>query len=113
MTQDELDRVMALEVSVAQLMDSTANIAQSLGAIERSMAESGEAPEEEPSVRDDVWACRRCGARLGIYDRADDTLRIRYKDHSVYVKPGIGGSTMVPCRRCAFQNKLEDTRDAG
>jgi len=65
---------------------------------------------ERPPMRDEVWACENCCARLGIYNADKDELRVRYKDFVAYITPGAGGSIMVPCRRCGEQNQLNDTR---
>ena len=67
--------------------------------------------DDRPGVmRDTVWACENCAARLGIYDPKADQLRVRYKDFVCYVSPGMGGTVRVPCRRCGLDNELRDTR---
>jgi len=68
------------------------------------------AVEGSRAMRDEVWACSNCAARLGIYNDERDELRVRYKDFVAYVRPGVGGNIMVPCRRCGEQNTLSDTR---
>ncbi len=76
-----------------------------------SNAAGGSAEVESRSpMRDAVWACANCCARLGIYNEDKDQLRVRYKDFVAYINPGAGGSVMVPCRRCGEQNILTDTR---
>ena len=64
----------------------------------------------EVRTKDTVWACVGCGAKLGVYNKETDELRMRYKELAVYMVPGVGGSIQVPCRRCAQLNTLEDTR---
>mgnify|MGYP003640368713 CR=1 FL=1 len=61
-------------------------------------------------MRDEVWGCSNCSARLGIYNKNTDELRVRYKDFVAYVIPGSGSRIMVPCRRCGEQNVLTDIR---
>ena len=67
--------------------------------------------EERSPMRDKVWACANCAARLGLYDETRDQLRVRYKDFVVYITPGKGGTVKVPCRRCGDENTLSDTRE--
>jgi hypothetical protein len=75
--------------------------------------EGEEAPqvEERTPMRDKVWACENCAARLGLYNEQTDELRVRYKDFCAYVIPGKGGVIKVPCRRCGEVNVLKDTRE--
>ena len=72
----------------------------------------GEAPvsEERTPMRDTVWACSNCAARLGLYNKEADEMRVRYKDFVVYIRPGVSGMVKVPCRRCGEENILQDTR---
>ena len=56
------------------------------------------------------WHCEDCNARLGFYVEKSDELRIKYKEHTVSVRPGIGGSVTVPCVRCGKANETKDTR---
>ena len=71
---------------------------------------TGEKTDDRAPMRDKVWACANCAARLGLYDESKDQLRVRYKDFVVYITPGKGGMVKVPCRRCGEENILEDTR---
>lgn len=54
---------------------------------------------------DYIWACRKCGARLGFYDPEEDMLRIRYKDFVVFMHIGAGGYVQVLCRSCSEMNQ--------
>jgi hypothetical protein len=56
------------------------------------------------------WHCDDCNARLGFYVEKSDELRIKYKEHTVSVRPGVGGSVTVPCVRCGKANETKDTR---
>lgn len=95
-------RVEGLQDAVAQLYQQTQLL----------LATRSDDEAKGASMRDTVWACENCAARLGIYDPVSDTLRVRYKDFVCYVKPGVGGSVRVPCRRCGLDNTLHDTREA-
>ena len=79
----------------------------------RGGPQAGDDTVVQRTMRDNVWCCANCGARLGVYNSEKDELRIRYKDFCVYITPGTGGTTMVPCRRCGEQNLLQDTRTMG
>ena len=111
-----MNRLETLEIVVSE-MDTQLHHLQALVQIMTSKAVDSEEqrediPENRSSVmRDDVWACSNCAARLGIYNPEKEELRVRYKDFVAYVKPGVGGTIMVPCRRCGEQNTLSDTRD--
>lgn len=102
------DRVSKLEATVS---DIEVHVLSLQRALMLGGTPSGE-PKMQSQMRDDVWCCENCGARLGVYNRMKDELRVRYKDFCVYIKPGVGGRTMVPCRRCGEQNVLQDTREA-
>lgn len=93
----------------AELRKTTARI----GALEHDMrtlveaVQSGASDAEEGSrpMADAVWRCKKCRGLLGFYDAATDELRIRYKDHIVYVSCGPGGFVRVVCRGCAELNE--------
>ncbi len=55
---------------------------------------------------DQLWACKKCGSRLGFYDHEQDLLRIRYKDFVAYVHLGAGGLIQVLCRQCSEMNEV-------
>ena len=58
---------------------------------------------------DDVWCCRKCGFRLGIYDKKNDELRVRYKDFYAWWKVGEGGKLQIICRGCSEINSISYT----
>jgi hypothetical protein len=107
----ELERIGQLELVVTELDAHIQHLHGVLASLQRNpqTADQEDAEIERKPMRDSVWACENCNARLGIYNSETCELRIRYKDFVAYVKPGKGGHTMVPCRRCGEQNKLEDT----
>ena len=103
------DRMDRLEMVVSEMDAQLHHLA---AVVLTQAASNGErdSMDEKAPMRDHVWACSNCCARLGIYNDEREELRVRYKDFVAYIKPGMGGSTMVPCRRCGEQNRLSDTR---
>ena len=59
------------------------------------------------AVSDARWSCSACGSLLGFYDPKEDVLRVRYKDHMLYVRVGAGGFVQVICRGCGAVNTQE------
>lgn len=104
-------RISDLELVVTEMDAHIQHLHNTLAQLARaeSVAEDDEQAALQKPMRDKVWACSNCNARLGIYNAETCELRIRYKDFVAYVKPGAGGYTMVPCRRCGEQNRLDDT----
>lgn len=68
--------------------------------------QSGEDPAK-PTPVDTIWCCKKCGTRLGMYDEAQDVLRMRYKEFIVHAHAGIGGWIRVICKGCAEMNVIE------
>jgi hypothetical protein len=103
-------RLHRLEVGLHELEQAM----QALGgqmALLAAASNGGNGNEDEAAtMKDTVWSCVSCAARLGIYDERGDELRVRYKDFICYVRPGAGGTVEVPCRRCGQRNRLEDSR---
>ncbi len=58
-------------------------------------------------VADTLWACRKCGRRLGMYDAAEDVMRLRHKDFLVHAHAGVGGWVRVACTGCGELNVVE------
>ena len=66
--------------------------------------------EQERITRQDrIWACEKCGSRLGIYDSEKDELRVRYRDFFAWWKPGIDGYLKIVCRGCSHINEVRYT----
>jgi hypothetical protein len=104
-TSDRLGRLEAVVGEIDLMLQTLHSI------VVNTEWKNGDAPvENKPAMRDKVWACDNCSARLGIYNEERDELRVRYKDFVAYVTPGVGGKIMVPCRRCGCKNLLQDTR---
>ena len=110
-------RLDTVEMVLGEMDASLTHIYATVVSVQRKMDPSYSDTQEDSSLsnkgtmRDSVWACENCMARLGIYNAEKDELRVRYKDFVAYIYPGIGGKTMVPCRRCGEQNQLSDTRE--
>lgn len=68
---------------------------------------SGSSEDSGSAVSDARWSCSACGSLLGFYDPTEDVLRVRYKDHMLYVRVGIGGFVQVICRGCGAVNTQE------
>lgn len=108
----ERERLDTLEVQVREQDAALHHLFATVQAMARGDSPQ-ESTDERTPMRDRVWACANCAARLGLYDEGRDQLRVRYKDFVVYVTPGVGGSVKVPCRRCGEENVLRDTREVG
>ena len=65
----------------------------------------------ETGFTDSVWPCKKCGFRLGIYDKKNDVLRVRYKDFYAWWKVGEGGNLKIICRGCSEINNVSYTDD--
>lgn len=82
---------------------------QKMGALLAAMA-VGESEDDERkgrAIADAAWKCKKCSSLLGFYDMESDVLRMRYKDHSTYVRVGAGGFVQVICRGCGDINTQE------
>ncbi len=103
-------RLHTVELVVSEMDTQLHHLHQVVAQIARTMEDEPQLEIERGAMRDQVWACGNCSARLGIYNADTDELRVRYKDFVAYIRPGVGGSIMVPCRRCGERNSLADTR---
>jgi hypothetical protein len=110
MVAEEHGRLDRLEMVVSEIDAQIHHMAAVVYSKAQENVEPDSPQEGRAPMRDEVWACENCCARLGIYNEAKDELRVRYKDFVAYIKPGKGGTVMVPCRRCGEQNSLNDTR---
>lgn len=74
-----------------------------------SLASRSPEPAEDEArgraIRDTMWKCRKCASLLAFYDEQADTLRIRYKEHLVYVQLGSSGWIQIVCRSCGEPNE--------
>jgi hypothetical protein len=104
------DRLQKMEMVIHEIDSQLQHVQAMVIVAKNSSTENNQPQDKKNPMRDDVWACQNCGARLGIYNNERDELRVRYKDFVAYVTPGVGGKTMVPCRRCGEQNTLKDER---
>jgi hypothetical protein len=102
-------RLQRLEVGLHELEQAIQALGGQMSLL-ATASNSGGNEDEATTMKDTVWSCVSCAARLGIYDERGDELRVRYKDFICYVRPGAGGTVEVPCRRCGQRNRLEDSR---
>ncbi len=102
------DRLTQMERVVAEQEQAIHMIFATVQAMRRGDAEQTPQQDRAP-MRDEIWSCSNCSARLGLYNKEREEMRVRYKDFLVYVKPGVGGVLRVPCRRCGEENILNST----
>ena len=103
-------RIQAVEANVQEMADALSAVHQTCQLLLLQQNSENEENLQPVRSKDVVWACTSCGAKLGMYSKEKDELRLRYKELAIYMVPGVGGSISVPCRRCAELNTLEDTR---
>lgn len=73
-----------------------------------SIIQTPEQPEDSGIVNRDVrWHCKKCGYLLAFYDKNQDVMRTRYKEHIVYMRAGVGGFIQIVCRGCSEVNTQE------
>ena len=75
---------------------------------------NGEDPKALPLARraaDILWTCDGCGAKLGLVDPEENTVRVKRSDLFVEMKAGPGGYVKTTCRTCGRTNRLDDTPD--
>tara|TARA_Y100000593_G_C4298024_1_gene331744 strand:+ start:1271 stop:1612 length:342 start_codon:yes stop_codon:yes gene_type:complete len=99
--QDTVSRLQNLESSMKLLEEEVKKISQIDSFIET----------KHITRQDEVWGCEKCGSRLGIYDRENDELRIRYRDFFAWWKPGIDGRLKIVCRGCSHINVVRYTNE--
>ena len=84
---------------------------QDIQKLARIVAEQSEKHRDEDratgATTDAVWQCRKCSYLLGFYDIRSEVLRVRYKEHLMYVRVGLGGFVQVFCRSCGEANTQE------
>lgn len=83
----------------ARLNRRIADLEQVVSALSLGRDEQSDRPQS-----DAMWKCRKCGSLLAFYDRGEDVLRIRYKEHLTYVHVGVGGWVQVVCKSCGEPN---------
>ncbi len=70
------ERLDVLEKSIVELDNTLGALIQAIPALEKS----DDAAKPRRSSIDQLWECSGCGARLGIYNKKSNELRVRYKD---------------------------------
>ena len=67
-------------------------------------------PEKDKDFEDNLehWHCEKCKIRIGVVDKEEQQIRVRYKDLVVlYDWKGISKNEdelKIICRRCAWMN---------
>jgi len=117
-TQD--DRLRLLEADVRdfarQMKERLASMDEEMGNLTTIVSllthEDGDVPDMAPArvLIDQFWTCKRCNAKLGVFDHESDEMRIRYRDLFLYVIPGEGGRLKYTCRGCGYVNVLDGTK---
>ena len=59
------------------------------------------------AMLDAIWECESCQSRLAVVDGKKDEMRIKYRNHMIYVTPGEGGSVSIICRKCGRLNTVK------
>lgn len=109
-TEDSLlKRIVYLEALLEDMGHHLAAVEGGLAAVLRGEDVEG-IPPAHP-MRDVLWCCPACGHRLGVYDKQNALLRLRYKDFFVYVHTGKLGFVEVICRMCAERVRAQDNGD--
>lgn len=108
---EKIDRRLgALERFIAGLNEDVEMQSKQIGYLlsKLNLAKPGAIPSEDdkPIVAPDKpWLCQKCGCRLGFYDEAAETLRVRHKDFTAYIHIEKG-HVSIPCRACGELNTI-------
>ena len=103
--QSQADRIIKMERHMRMIEQEVHSIAGMISAKDHGIEDPD--PSHGAATPDQIWACKKCSARLGFYDPEEEILRIRYKDFVTYVKIGAGGFVRVVCRSCSEINTAE------
>lgn len=100
------------ESALIALAATVDHVQHLVGALENAVIQlaRGETVEDLPPVtisRDHIWACKSCGRRLAVHDRAEDVLLIKYKDLYVRFHVGAGGYVETLCLSCGRTNRAD------
>lgn len=102
---DRDSRDLSTDPAFRRLQRQVAELEREVSVATRKAEEGSD--ESGSAVADARWSCSACGSLLGFYDPREDVLRVRYKDHMMYVRVGIGGFVQVICRGCGAVNTQE------
>lgn len=105
MAERERGGDLSTDPAFRRLQRQVAELEREISIAARSSEERSE--ESGAAVADARWSCSSCGSLLGFYDPREDVLRVRYKDHMLYVRVGVGGFVQVICRGCGAVNTQE------
>ena len=103
------DNQSGLESEVRKLRTVLSEMENEVRALGRAVHAQEQPDQEQVGQvnRDSRWHCRKCGYLLAFYDQEYDVMRSRYKEHIVYMRPGVGGFIQIVCRGCSEVNTLE------
>jgi RNase P subunit RPR2 len=100
----------------AHIAHTLRQLEQDIQKLQRIVADSADKSRDEDKAKsptlDATWQCKKCQYFLGYYDIRSDVLRVRYKEHLMYVRVGQGGFVQVFCRSCGEANTQEYTASA-
>ena len=100
----------SIESRVSSLERLSLDIEKTVSLLVSNIAKMSPELEEgkhDIAMTDQIWYCKNCKSKCGVIDRSSDEVRIRYKDHIVYIALGKGGVIRTPCRRCSYMNELK------
>lgn len=84
---------------------------QDIEKLKRTYVDNADKSRDEDKPKspmvDAIWQCKKCQYFLGFYDIRSEILRVRYKEHLMYVRVGQGGFVQVFCRSCGEANTQE------
>ena len=113
-------------INNSDMSDDVTRMRNQIASLERDVRQlSKMIPSRDPdsidphTAKDAMWKCSNCNSLLAWYSVEDDLLRIRYKDHIVLSRIGVGGHITVMCRGCAqpctqhYVEKRDDSAEPG
>jgi RNase P subunit RPR2 len=100
----------------AHIAHTLRQLEQDIQKLQRIVADSADRSRDEDKAKsptlDAIWQCKKCQYFLGFYDVRSEVLRVRYKEHLMYVRVGQGGFVQVFCRSCGESNTQEYTSNS-
>lgn len=101
-----------VDAAAAPIRAEVEQLRHLVGAIEGAvgMLARGEPVPDLPPVQthfEHFWACRVCGRRIGVIDRAEDVLYVKYKDLYLRFHVGLNGWIETQCLYCGATNRAD------
>jgi len=94
----------SLERRFGDVQANVALILQAVQEADESGSRSVPGSARNSPLRDSLWCCPKCSARLGIYDEDAKCIRIRHRDSFIYAHRG---DVSVVCRGCGEICRLD------